>query len=267
MAFHESKTEYETLSARAEAMLNRSETYDVEFKESVNGLESSDIVSFANSDSGGTILIGIREAKSPNGQQRGEIIGCPIGDKEKLKILSKVASCVPDITAEIIVENLNDKPFFRVEIPSGADKPYCTSGGTYKIRGDGITQNLNPTQLLNIFIAKENDRFLKHFREATDVFEKNLLDTKEIISARINEISDMVDTMKSNISVSLESITESAKKAEGLSDEAIYFSDEALDFVRRLDTRMDKMENDIDELGEGVRRLTQKLNSTTEQGD
>src|SRR5690242_20343094 len=93
----EQKTEYKALSARAEAMLNRSETYDVEFKESVSGLESSDIVSFANSDRGGTILIGIREAKTPKGQQRGEIIGCPIGDKEKLKILGKVNSCIPEI--------------------------------------------------------------------------------------------------------------------------------------------------------------------------
>lgn len=163
------KAEYKALSARAKALLNRSETYDVEFKESISGLDSSDIVSFANSERGGVILIGIREIKTQNGQQRGEIIGCPIGDKDKLKILSKVNSCIPEINVEIFVENLSSKPFFRVEIPGGADKPYCTSGGTYKIRGDGITQNLNPSQLLDIFITKESDRFLKHFREATNV--------------------------------------------------------------------------------------------------
>jgi predicted HTH transcriptional regulator len=152
------KSEYNTISARAKALLERSETFDVEFKESVSGLESTDIVSFANSERGGTILIGIRETKSPKGQQRGQIIGCPIGDKEKLKILSKVNSCIPDVYVEIYVENLNGKPFFRLEIPSGEDKPYCTSGGTYKIRGDGITQNLNPTQLLNMFEKKESER-------------------------------------------------------------------------------------------------------------
>lgn len=171
---NELKSEFNTLSARAKALLERSETFDVEFKESVSGLESSDIVSFANSERGGTILIGIRETESPNGQQRGEIIGCPIGDKEKLKILGKVNSCIPDVYVEIYVENLNSKPFFRVEIPSGADKPYCTSGGTYKIRGDGITQNLTPNQLLNLFETKESERFLKHFREAANVLEKYL---------------------------------------------------------------------------------------------
>jgi ATP-dependent DNA helicase RecG len=169
MSNNKQKAEYKNLSARAKAILGRSETFDVEFKESISGLESSDIVSFANSERGGAILIGIRETNSQNGQQRGEIIGCPIGDKDKLKILSKVNSCIPEINAEIFVENLSSKPFFRLEIPSGADKPYCTSGGTYKIRGDGITQNLNPTQLLNIFITKESDQFLKHFREATNV--------------------------------------------------------------------------------------------------
>lgn len=169
MTNHKQRAEYKALSARAKALLKRSETFDVEFKESISGLESSDIVSFANSERGGAILIGIREVVSQKGQQRGEIIGCPIGDKDKLKILSKVNSCIPEISAEIFVENLNSKPFFRLEIPAGEDKPYCTSGGTYKIRGDGITQNLNPTQLLNIFITKESDRFLKHFREATNV--------------------------------------------------------------------------------------------------
>lgn len=196
------KSEFNTLSARAKALLEKSETFDVEFKESVSGLESSDIVSFANSERGGTILIGIRETKSPKGQQRGQIIGCPIGDKEKLKILGKVNSCMPDIYVEIYVENLNGKPFFRIEIPSGTDKPYCTSGGTYKIRGDGITQNLTPTQLLNLFETKESERFLKHFREAANVLEKYLEaeyssdETRELIRKLDGKIGGMDDEIK-----------------------------------------------------------------------
>lgn len=202
MPNNKEKSEYNTLSARAKALLERSETFDVEFKESVSGLDSSDIVSFANSERGGTILIGIRETKTAKGQQRGQIIGCPIGDKEKLKILSKVNSCIPEVYVEIYVENLNSKPFFRVEIPSGEDKPYCTSGGTYKIRGDGITQNLTPTQLLNLFVTKESERFLKHFREATNVLEKYLEaayfsdETFNLLQKLDGKISKMDDDIK-----------------------------------------------------------------------
>lgn len=224
------KSEYNTLSARVKSLLERSETFDVEFKESVSGLESTDIVSFANSERGGTILIGIRETKSPKGQQRGQIVGCPIGDKEKLKILSKVNSCIPDVYVEIYVENLNDKPFFRIEIPSGADKPYCTSGGTYKIRGDGITQNLNPTQLLNLFETKESERFLRHFREAANVLETYL-----------------------------ESISQSAKIAEGLSDEAVFFSDETLNLVQKLDVKISRMDKDIIAVKKAITAINNKL--------
>ncbi len=228
------KSEYNTVSARAKAMLERSETFDVEFKESVSGLESSDIVSFANSERGGTILVGIRETKIPNGQQRGQIIGCPIGDKEKLKILSKVNSCIPDVYVEIYVENLSSKPFFRIEIPSGEDKPYCTSGGTYKIRGDGITQNLNPPQLLNLFVTKESERFLKNFKDATNVLEKYL-----------------------------ESISESAKMAEGLSDEAAFFTDETFDLVQKLDSKIDSMEQEIKEMKKALVAINNKLDQKT----
>jgi predicted HTH transcriptional regulator len=228
------KSEYNTLSARAKAMLERSETFDVEFKESVSGLESSDIVSFANSERGGTILVGIRETKIPNGQQRGQIIGCPIGDKEKLKILSKVNSCIPDVYVEIYVENLSSKPFFRIEIPSGEDKPYCTSGGTYKIRGDGITQNLNPPQLLNLFVTKESERFLKNFKDATNVLEKYL-----------------------------ESISESAKMAEGLSDEAAFFTDETFDLVQKLDSKIDSMDQEIKEMKKALVAINNKLDQKT----
>ena len=216
------KTEYKALSARAKAILDSSETYDVEFKESIGGLESTDIVSFANSERGGAILIGIRETKTENGQQRGEIIGCPIGDKEKLKILSKVNSCIPDISVEIFVENLGSKPFFRIEIPSGEDKPYCTSGGTYKIRGDGITQNLNPTQLLNLFVTKESERFLKHYREATN----------ELVS-----------------------LSQSAKIAAGFSEKAVFFSDETFDLVQKLDEKMNIMNQDLEEMKKALKVL------------
>jgi methyl-accepting chemotaxis protein len=151
---------------------------------------------------------------------------------------------------------LCSKPFFRIEIPSGGDKPYCTSGGTYKIRGDGITQNLNPTQLLNLFVTKESERFLIQYREATNELETNLKDTKDTISAKMNEITSMVEIMKSNINTNLESLSQSAKIAAGLSDEAVFFSDETFDLVQKLDAKMNKMDRDLEEMKKALKILT-----------
>ena len=117
------KNTYRTISARAKNLLNRSEGIDVEFKLDRKGLSSEDLVAFANSRTGGAILIGVSEIESPGGQQRGEIVGCPTGDDDKLFILNKASQCIPPIDVEIIFENLNRKGFIRIEISSGNRKP------------------------------------------------------------------------------------------------------------------------------------------------
>lgn len=143
------------------------ETHDVEFKESVYGLEASDIVAFANAKEGGTIFLGVREDSDEAGHQRGYVIGCAVGDKEKLKIINKAQSCIPPIDVSITEEMVYGKSIYRIHIPAGMNKPYCTGGGTYKIRGDARTNPLTPTRLLNLFLEKEGDRFINRFKEAT----------------------------------------------------------------------------------------------------
>src|SRR5262249_10559769 len=129
--------EYKTLSQRAKQLLSREEGFEVDFKRALSGLEAEDIVAFANSKAGGAILIGVDESKGADGRQAGIIVGCPVGDYDKRKILDKAHQCVPPVDVTVHVENRSDKAFYRLEIPSGPNKPYCTSGGTYKIRGDG----------------------------------------------------------------------------------------------------------------------------------
>jgi predicted HTH transcriptional regulator len=92
--------------------------------------------------------------------------------------LNRAESCVPPIAVEVIVENGDRKPFFRVEIPSGPNKPYCTAAGTYKIRGNGRTLPLLPSRLLAMFMASENQEFVERFKEATAELERDLADTK-----------------------------------------------------------------------------------------
>jgi predicted HTH transcriptional regulator len=168
------RQEYRAISPRAHRLLSREEGYDVDFKRSVSGLHSEDLVAFANSPDGGAILIGVDEDETKNGLQRGKVVGCPVGDAEKLSILNRAESCIPRLEIDVVVENVDDVPFFRVEIPSGNHKPYCTSGGVYKIRGDGLNKPLTPTRLLAIFMENEQQVFIERFRNATKDLEETL---------------------------------------------------------------------------------------------
>lgn len=158
---------YMSISRKSKALLDGQEGLDVDFKLTVRGIQATDLVAFANSDKGGTILAGVGEVEDLHSMQKGKIIGCPVGDKERLFILSKSESCVPPVEVNIVIENYARKPFYRIEIPSGKEKPYCTAGGTYKIRGDGRTNTLLPGRLLSLFLEKQSEVFLDRFREAT----------------------------------------------------------------------------------------------------
>lgn len=259
MSNYKVKTEYKAISKRTKALLNKEEGFDVEYKQSPAGLESSDIVAFANSNEGGTILIGVREVRTAEGRQRGEVIGCAVGDREKLTILNKAENCIPTVRVDIFIENIDTVPFFRVEIPSGEDKPYCTSGGTYKIRGDGRTNTLDPSKLLQIFEDKESTRFLMRFREATLGLENTLNDTKQRVEAGMSSLLDKVQEMEQSVESSLASVFESAQNAEGLSDEAMCLSDETLGTVNELDRKIESIEVCVSLLDDKVDALLENF--------
>jgi hypothetical protein len=74
--------EFQNISQRAALRLSREEGFDVDLKRSLSGLESDDLVSFANSKNGGTILIGVDEAEDDKGRQKAVVVGCQVGDRE-----------------------------------------------------------------------------------------------------------------------------------------------------------------------------------------
>jgi len=227
------KLEYKGLSKRAKLLLSRQESYDVDFKRAISGLDSEDFVAFANSRRGGTLLIGVDETETPDGRQRGKIVGCPVGDKEKLSIISRAESCIPAIEIKVIVENAGALPFFRIEIPSGPQKPYCTSRGTYKIRGDGINFPLTPQRLLTMFLESESQEFIEKFRDATEDLEQKL--------GRLFESSVTLEEVLSRTFAS-------ARNAESLADETSSASDAVLAAIRRLDARVAQLEAHTAEL-------------------
>jgi len=184
------------LSEKTEELLGSQESRTLDFKESVGGLSSDDLVSFANSETGGTILLGVREKKDEQGRQTTEIIGCEIGDKAKLSILGKAGSCMPPVEVFVILENSEGtKPFLRVEIPSGLKKPYCSSGGTYKIRGDARNEPLTPEKLLALFMDTENAQFINRFSQVTHDLEQSISEVKSRLLSEMEEIYAHVDRL------------------------------------------------------------------------
>jgi predicted HTH transcriptional regulator len=226
------KTEFKTISKKARFLLDNQESLDVDFKRSLSGLEASDLVAFANSENGGTILIGIDEGETTNGRQKGIIVGCPITDAERLKIINKAESCVPPVDLDIIVENSAAKPFFRIEIPSGKIKPYCTSKGVYTIRGDGRNRPLLPDKLLRVFLDIEGDEFYNRFRQATEELEGDISAIK--LGQKNNNHNN--DAVASQFMLTL--------------------SNEVLAAIRAMDRRVDNLEQAIVDIVNKLNRIT-----------
>ncbi|MEM7102460.1 MAG: ATP-binding protein [Bacteroidota bacterium] len=162
------KKVFDGISDRANQLLIGDENHHVDFKRSPKGVTSEDMVAFANSEHGGTLLLGVDEEKDEIGRQTGQIVGCEVSDDMKLLLTSRAFSCFPPVDISIYIENNATLPFYRVEIPSGKNKPYCTSGGTYKIRDDGRNKVLRPNELLTLFIHHESADFFKRFKEVSE---------------------------------------------------------------------------------------------------
>lgn len=191
------KTEYKTLSTKVKSLLNREESYDVDWKRDLNGLKPEVIVAFANSKNGGSVLVGVNEVKDIGGTQKAEIVGCECSDENKLNIKNKALSCIPPITIEVIKENTKENPFYRVEIPSGSNKPYCTEKGIYKIREDGRNKGITPNELLLMFMEVESKTFLKRFKEAAAEIENNISNVSDDIGQALGHLEDILPQIES----------------------------------------------------------------------
>ncbi|RKZ35219.1 ATP-binding protein [bacterium] len=155
-----------------------------EFKQNVKAVCPEDLVAMANG-SGGSILIGVEEVRLDDGSKAGRVMGCPLTDELKLNINNKASSCLPAIAVDFEEHWAGGIPFVEIIIPEGADKPYCSASGCYRIRLDGSNRALDPPALVTLILERESKRFLKRFRNATAELEK-----------MIEKIADKIEQFK-----------------------------------------------------------------------
>src|SRR5438309_11635612 len=105
-----------TISKLTKTLLAEGESERADFKRIPDGISADDLVSFANTDAGGSILVGIDEQRGSGGAQIGVVRGCDVSDATILQITNKALSCVPPIAIEVHIENLGTTPFLRIDV-------------------------------------------------------------------------------------------------------------------------------------------------------
>ncbi len=146
-------------------LLSKPEAIEVDFKRDAEAVKPEDLVAFANAG-GGVILVGVDEFGGHDEAQRGKIVGCDVGDRERNKIVSRALSCRPPIAVKTLVERNGKLSIMRVEIPKGG--LHCTASGTYKIRRDGQIDIIDPSTMVEIIVKLERQRILEYLRSALD---------------------------------------------------------------------------------------------------
>ena len=127
------------------AIIRTGETYQIEFKRSVNSDISREVVAFANS-SGGQILVGIDDD--------GTVPGVSITNELKGRVQSIARDCDPPVNVEL--EALTN--VLIIHVPEGTNKPYrCTSG--FYIRSGAACAKLSTQEIIEFVKTEGKVRF------------------------------------------------------------------------------------------------------------
>jgi len=231
------RREYRRITERTRRLLAMPEGYNVDFKREASAVHASDLVAFANAATGGTLLIGIDEFTTPDGVQRGRVVGCDVDDSARLTLVNKATGCYPNVELEIYTENLAAKPILRIEIPSGRARPYCTQSGQYSIRADGRNRALYPEELLSIFMDREGEQFLSRFRNAVYRLEHQVGDISHSLTDGLLTVSRHIhvldDQLKRTLS-RIDQLTDSHKKRSRNMFQALRDSQDSIGNLERL---------------------------------
>ncbi|MDX0979870.1 hypothetical protein GOE03_28375 [Sinorhizobium medicae] len=185
------KKRTKTLSSLSRTLLSEGESEHVDFKRSPDGVSADDLVAFANSDSGGHILVGVDEQTVGN-TQIGVVRGCDVSDASILQILNKAVSCIPPVSMDVFIENLNAKPILRIAVASSATKPHCTPKGIYCRRDGSRNRPLHPNELLKIFLDTEARAFAERFESAAGRIAEDLSELEDTLDKSIKNMGDQL---------------------------------------------------------------------------
>lgn len=203
------QTEFPDLTPETRALIEGQEGRSVDFKLKPEGIHPEDFVAFANAR-GGSILVGVEEQKDAEGRQYGVVVGTPVEDRVRQMFVSMAASCRPALDIEIRIENLAaGLPIFRIDIPEGPNKPYCTGSGTYKTRAEGQNIPLDPTMMRALILEQEAREFVTRFKQAS-----------EDLLARIALVHDDLTTQLARVEGVAQEATRAAEAAQKAAVEA-----------------------------------------------
>jgi GNAT superfamily N-acetyltransferase len=207
-----------SLSDATRQFLTQGEGQVADFKRAPDGISADDLVAFANSAEGGAILAGVGE-ESINGAQVGVILGCDVSDSTILQVLNKAISCLPPVSIDIVIENLNEKPILRVSVPSSPTKPHCTPKGVYCLRDGTRNRALHPGELLKIFLENEARVFTDRFVAATTHISEELGNLEKSLSNTIENMSDQLGWAEYNLDDTSSTINTILSYAKHIKDE------------------------------------------------
>jgi len=221
-------------------LLSRGEGSDVDYKEILKGLTSDDLVAFANSELGGTILVGVKESIREDGSMFGLPIGHAIGDGVEHQIRNKASQCVPAIKVSISFEGTSEKPIVRIKIPSGDSKPYCTNKGTYKIRDGNMNAAIHPPKLLQMFIVSETEIFTERFQENTRNLEKMTAGIYKLIDNLESTVGSKIDDIDSSMMMAEWEASDASSAASNVLSIVSNLQKEAVENRKRVKAFLDK---------------------------
>ncbi|WP_162246364.1 GNAT family N-acetyltransferase [Rhizobium sp. Root1204] len=203
------------LSPLSRNLLAAGEGDEVDFKKIPDGVSQEDLVAFANSDTGGQILVGVIEGIVGSAQV-GVVRGCDVSDGAILQITNKAVSCIPPVSIKITIENLDAQPILRIAIPSSETRPHCTSKGIYNRRDGSRNRALHPNELLRIFLDTEARAFAERFEAAADRISNDLSTLEHSLDKSIKYMGDQLGWAESQMYDTESSLDEILRRTRGV---------------------------------------------------
>lgn len=167
------------LSEETKKLMAGEESVEIDFKQQITSDLDKDVVSFANSEMGGIILIGVEEYEDRLKRQRGRLHqgkGILLSDENKMKIENTIASCKDNIRAEVIPEEKkNGYGLFKIKIQRRGKNLYCTGGGRYLIRRNARRAPVSPALVREIILGSRSASLEVFFYTMLDEWKDELV--------------------------------------------------------------------------------------------